>query len=137
MALVDLVIQVEAPSSVPSGLQPIAEGWDEAAAAARLASDPERAVGEALLDQQVIAGWATSTVRDLLSVRTQPVAMKEVGAVPDLRRVMAPGTGSSSSIARAGPLTTGDLRRGRTHWVYGHCGLPCLRCGTRIPATSR
>lgn len=34
MALVDLVIQVEAPSSVPSGLQPIAEGWDEAAAAA-------------------------------------------------------------------------------------------------------
>ncbi len=74
MALVDLVIQVEAPSSVPSGLQPIAEGWDEAAAAARLASDPERAVGEALLDQQVIAGWATSTVRDLLSVRTQPVA---------------------------------------------------------------
>ncbi len=43
MALADLVIQVEAPSSVPSELQPIAEGWDEAAAAARLASDPERA----------------------------------------------------------------------------------------------
>ena len=40
MALVDLVIQVEAPSSVPSGLQPIAEGWDEAAAAERLASAP-------------------------------------------------------------------------------------------------
>ena len=124
-----------APSSVPSELQPIAEGWDEAAAAARLASDPERAVGEALPDQQVIAGWATSTVRDLLLSGLSP--WQEVGAVPDLRRVMAPGTGSSSSIARAGPLTTGDLRRGRTHWVYGHFGLPCLRCGTRIPATSR
>lgn len=136
MALADLVIQVEAPSSVPWGLQPIAEGWDEAAAVARLASDPERAVGEALLDQQVIAGWATSTVRDRLSVRTQPVARGGGSAR------FAPGDGAGHRLiiinrSRAGPLTTGDLRRGRTHWVYGHCGLPCLRFGTRIPATSR
>jgi endonuclease-8 len=28
--------------------------------------------------------------------------------------------------------TTGDLRRGRDHWVYGRKDRPCLRCGTRI-----
>jgi len=29
-------------------------------------------------------------------------------------------------------ITTGDARPGRTHWVYGRGGAPCLRCGTRI-----
>ncbi|AGL18023.1 DNA-formamidopyrimidine glycosylase family protein [Actinoplanes sp. N902-109] len=28
--------------------------------------------------------------------------------------------------------TTGDLRRGRTHWVYGRYRRPCRRCGTPI-----
>ena len=28
--------------------------------------------------------------------------------------------------------TTGDLRRGRDHWVYGRKDRPCLRCGTPI-----
>jgi endonuclease-8 len=28
--------------------------------------------------------------------------------------------------------TTGDLRRGRDHWVYGRKDRPCYRCGTAI-----
>ena len=28
--------------------------------------------------------------------------------------------------------TTGSLRRGETHWVYGRSGRPCLRCGTPV-----
>jgi endonuclease-8 len=28
--------------------------------------------------------------------------------------------------------TTGDLRPGRTSWVYGRAGAPCRRCGTTI-----
>ncbi|MGH2753735.1 MAG: zinc finger domain-containing protein, partial [Actinomycetota bacterium] len=29
-------------------------------------------------------------------------------------------------------VTTGDLRRGREHWVYGRGGRPCRRCRTPI-----
>ena len=29
-------------------------------------------------------------------------------------------------------VTTGDLRPGRTHWVYRRGGRPCLRCGTPV-----
>jgi len=28
--------------------------------------------------------------------------------------------------------TTGDLRPGRTSWVYGRTGRPCRRCGTTL-----
>jgi endonuclease-8 len=28
--------------------------------------------------------------------------------------------------------TTGDLRRGRDHWVYGRKDRPCYRCSTPI-----
>ncbi len=36
----------------------------------------------------------------------------------------------SVSEAGAPQVTTGDTRRGRTHWVSGRTGCPCLRCGT-------
>lgn len=28
--------------------------------------------------------------------------------------------------------TTGELQRGRRHWVYGRGGQPCRRCGTPV-----
>ncbi len=28
--------------------------------------------------------------------------------------------------------TTGELGRGRQHWVYRRTGQPCRRCGTRV-----
>ena len=43
MALDDLVIQVEAPGSVPSGLQPIAEAGTRPQPPPVWTSDPERA----------------------------------------------------------------------------------------------
>jgi endonuclease-8 len=36
--------------------------------------------------------------------------------------------------ARPGHVTTGDTRRGRTHWVYGRAHQPCLRCRTPVRA---
>ena len=33
---------------------------------------------------------------------------------------------------RVEQTTTGDLRRGRQHWVYRRDRQPCRRCGTRI-----
>jgi endonuclease-8 len=34
--------------------------------------------------------------------------------------------------ARHGHITTGNPRRGRTHWVYNREHQPCLRCGTAV-----
>ena len=33
--------------------------------------------------------------------------------------------------------TTGDLRRGRQHWVFERPGKPCLRCGTTVRAAEQ
>jgi endonuclease-8 len=37
-----------------------------------------------------------------------------------------------ANSTRAVRSTTGDLRAGRTAYVYNRSGQPCRRCGTRI-----
>jgi formamidopyrimidine-DNA glycosylase len=38
-----------------------------------------------------------------------------------------------ASLAQGGAqVTTGDSRRGRSHWVHGRAGKPCRRCGTLV-----
>ena len=36
------------------------------------------------------------------------------------------------SLEHPGQVTTGDTRRGMTHWVYGRAERPCRRCGTPV-----
>lgn len=36
------------------------------------------------------------------------------------------------AIVHSGMVTTGDTRRGQTHWVYGRAERPCRRCGTPV-----
>ncbi|MFC4906469.1 Fpg/Nei family DNA glycosylase [Actinomadura gamaensis] len=107
-------------------------GWDAAEAVRRLARDPGRAIGEALLDQTLLAGIGNVYKSEILFLRgVHP--WTPVGAVRDLdgmvglaRRLL------DANKLRHGHVTTGDLRPGRRHWVYGRAGRPCLRCGTRI-----
>ncbi len=35
-------------------------------------------------------------------------------------------------LAIDGHITTGSMRRGEEHWVYGRRGKPCRRCGTPV-----
>ena len=105
--------------------------WDEQEAVRRLAADPERPVVEALLDQKNLAGignlWANETcflrgVSPWTPVRDVDLAR----AVRLARRMM------THALDHPGQVTTGDTRRGQTHWVYGRNQRPCRRCGTPI-----
>ena len=107
-------------------------GWDEAEAVRRLGSQPDRPVIEALLDQRNLAGignvWAVETcfLRGLHPWR--PVGTVDLpGTVRLVRRMLRHSTETTSSH-----VTTGNLRRGQSHYVYGRAGEPCRRCGTTI-----
>jgi endonuclease-8 len=106
--------------------------WDPARAAANLTARPDRPVGEALLDQRVLAGVGNVYRNELCFVcghlPTAPVA-----AVTDpLRLVSRARDMLWANRFRWNRCTTGDTRAGRQLWVYGRAGQNCRRCGARI-----
>lgn len=105
--------------------------WDEDEAVRRLAADPDRPVVEALLDQENLAGignlWAVETCYLRGHAPWTPVREVDLrSAVRLAQRMMR------HSLDHPGQVTTGDTRRGRTHWVYGRAERPCRRCGTPV-----
>jgi len=106
-------------------------GWDEDEAVHRLARDPQRPVVEALLDQRNLAGignlWAVETCYLRGVSPWTPVAEVDLRAAVRLARRMM-----RHSLEHPGQVTTGDTRRGQTHWVYGRAERPCRRCGTPV-----
>lgn len=106
--------------------------WDPAAAVARLSRNPDRPVGEALLDQTNLAGLGTIYMSETLFVRGVDPA-RPVASVPELDAVVEVGRRLlDANKDRPGHVTTGDSRPGRESWVYGRAGRPCRRCGTLI-----
>ena len=105
--------------------------WDEAEAVRRLMADPDRPVVEALLDQRNLAGvgnlWAVETCYLRGASPWTPVADVDLTAMVRLVRRML-----RHSLEHPGQVTTGDTRRGHTHWVYGRADRPCRRCGTPV-----
>jgi endonuclease VIII len=106
--------------------------WDAARAVSRLTRDPDRPIGEALLDQRNLAGLGTVYLAELLFLRgVDP--WRPVGSVLDLPALVSLGHRLlDANKARIGHVTTGDTRPGREHWVYGRAGRACRRCGTPI-----
>jgi endonuclease VIII len=106
--------------------------WDCAEAVRRLSAEPDRPIGEALLDQRNLAGIGNIYKAEVLFLRgINP--WRPVGEVPDLaavaelaRRLL------DANKERLGQVTTGSSRRGEETWVYGRRGRPCRRCGTLI-----
>ena len=109
----------------------LAESWDEVEAVRRLASDPARPLVEALLDQRNLAGignlWAVETCFLRGHSPWTPVAEVDLPAVVRLARRMM-----RYALEHPAQVTTGDTRRGHTHWVYGRAERPCRRCGTPV-----
>jgi endonuclease-8 len=105
--------------------------WDEDLAVANLLRDPARPLVEALLDQKNLAGignlWAVETCYLRGHSPWTPVAEVDLHAVVQLARRMM-----RHSLEHPGQVTTGDTRRGMTHWVYGRAERPCRRCGTPV-----
>ena len=105
--------------------------WDEELAVANLSRDPDRPLVEALLDQTNLAGignlWAVETCYLRGHSPWTPVRDVDLRAAVRLARRMM-----QHSLDHPGQVTTGDTRRGRTHWVYGRAERPCRRCGTPV-----
>jgi endonuclease VIII len=131
MPVMDLV-PTEREADVVGHLGPDLLGdWDEDEAVRRLSTDPQRPLVEALLDQKNLAGlgnlWAVETC--FLRGRSPwtPVAEVDLLATVRLAHRML-----RHAVEHPGMVTTGDTRRGQTHWVYGRAGRPCRRCGTPV-----
>ncbi|MCV7257938.1 endonuclease VIII Nei2 [Mycobacterium shimoidei] len=106
--------------------------WDAQVAAANLMSDPQRPLGEALLDQRVMAGIGNVYCNELCFVSGHlPTA--PVSAVTNPQRLVSRARDMLwLNRFRWNRCTTGDTRTGRQLWVYGRAGQQCRRCGTRI-----
>ncbi len=106
--------------------------WELAEAARRMSAQPERAIGEALLDQKNMAGIGNLYKAEALFLAGLS-PWRPVRDVPDLGAVLRVAR-RLLLINRDRPeqITTGQNGRGREHWVYGRDGQPCRRCGKRI-----
>ena len=113
------------------GPDPLRE-WDEDEALARLESKSDLTIGEALLDQTVVAGFGNVYKSEICFLRGIHPETK-VSEVSELRAVLSLGHKLINANRTTGrQITTGDGRRGQTHWVYGRGNRSCRRCGTPI-----
>jgi endonuclease-8 len=108
----------------------LGEDWDADEAVRRLAADPGRAVGVALLDQRVLAGLGNLYRTELCFLRGR-TPWTPVGELTDLpawvdlaHRLLL------TNRDRAAQVTTGRTGRASRHWVFERS--TCLRCGTRV-----
>jgi endonuclease-8 len=105
--------------------------WDPDEAVRRLAADPDREIGPALLDQRNLAGVGNlyqAEVCFLLGISPwTPVREVDLPAAVDRARRLL-------TINKEHPaqVTTGNPRRGAENWVYGRAGQRCRRCGTTV-----
>jgi len=106
--------------------------WDLDEALRRITSDPERTIGEALLDQRNLAGMGTFYRSELLFLQgVHP--RTPVSGLPGLARLVLRGRQLLlANRWRTEQTTTGDLRAGRRTYVFERPQQPCRRCGTAI-----
>jgi endonuclease-8 len=106
--------------------------WDADEALRRLRGDPQRPVGEALLDQRNLAGIGTFFLAETLFL-CGITPWTSVADVPDLPAVVELAHKLLDvSRVRGLQVTTGDTRPGRNNYVHARSGRPCLRCRTPI-----
>ena len=106
--------------------------WDPDEAVRRISAQPDRTIGEALLDQRNLAGLGTFYRAELLFLhgvhpRTPVREVKKLGRIVERGQQLL-----QANRWRAEQSTTGDLRSGRRAYVYQRMGQPCRRCGTPI-----
>jgi endonuclease-8 len=128
------LIRTSEESRVTGHLGPdlLGSDWDSDEAVRRLSAEPDRPIGEALLDQKNLAGLGTWFCAEMLFLRgIDP--WRPAGSVEDLDALADLGHRLlDANKTRPGHTSTGDLRPGRESWVYGRAGRPCRRCGTVI-----
>ncbi|CAM3174744.1 DNA-formamidopyrimidine glycosylase family protein [Saccharomonospora xinjiangensis] len=102
-----------------------------ATAVERLRQQPDAEIGEALLDQRVMAGIGNvykTEICFLLGVSPwTPVAEVDAERTVELARRLL-----SANAHRSRRTTTGMDVRGRRSWVYERTRHGCLRCGGKV-----
>ncbi|MCM3500641.1 Fpg/Nei family DNA glycosylase [Microbacterium sp. P26] len=115
------------------GPDPLRDDWDAAEAVRRLSVRPSRPFVAALLDQSLIAGLGNLWVNELAFLRGihpfAPIGATDLDALVELA---ARCLRVSATVPGMYQVTTGNARKGASHWVAGRAGRPCLRCGTRV-----
>ncbi|MFB7861430.1 Fpg/Nei family DNA glycosylase [Streptomyces sp. NPDC056069] len=107
--------------------------WDPAEAVRRLAADPSRTLGEALLDQRNLAGIGNVYKSELafLAAVTPWLPVGELAeGVPE--RLVATAHRLLEANKERPHRRTTTTRRGELLYVYGREGRPCPRCGAAI-----
>ena len=128
------VLARDAEDTVVGHLGPdlLGPDWDEDEALRRLLADPDRPVGDAILDQRNLAGIG-NLYRSELCFLAGVHPRLPVGEVPDLPRLVRRARSVlEANKERVEQTTTGDVRKGRQTWVYRRDKQPCRRCGTTI-----
>jgi endonuclease-8 len=124
----------------------LADSFDTDEAGGRIRGRPEKEIGDALIDQSVIAGIGNVYKSEVLfACRVNPfVRVKDLDdraiacLLETARKFLLANV--SEKLAAAGAMTTylGYRRTTRRDdpaerlWVYARARLPCRRCGTRI-----
>jgi endonuclease VIII len=110
--------------------------WAAEEAVRRLRRDPDRQIGDALLDQRNLAGIG-NLYKSEVCFLTGTDPYRRVGDV-DLARIVARAHALlQANKERAEQTTTGDRRAGNRTWVYRRGGEPCRRCGTTVRAVDQ
>ncbi|NHC25469.1 Fpg/Nei family DNA glycosylase [Nocardioides sp. IC4_145] len=136
LGIVELLPTAEEDSVVGHlGPDLLGPDWDEDEALRRLLAEPDRPIGEALLDQRNLAGIGNMYMAELCFVSgVDP--RNPVAAVADLPRLVRRGKQMLElNKERAVQSTTGDLRERERMWVYRRDRSPCRRCRTPIAVT--
>ncbi|MBK3645194.1 Fpg/Nei family DNA glycosylase [Streptomyces sp. MBT33] len=106
--------------------------WDPEQALANVLADPDRALGEALLDQRNLAGIG-NVYKCELCFLLGVTPWLPVGALPPERAAKLPELAKRLlEVNRDRPVRTTTGRRGQDLFVYGRAPRPCLRCGTSV-----
>ncbi|WJV45783.1 Fpg/Nei family DNA glycosylase [Streptomyces flavofungini] len=113
--------------------------WDPEQALRNLRADPERALGEALLDQRNLAGIGNIYKSELcFLLRATPwlpvgdLSEEQAARLPALAKKLL-----EANRDRPARTTTGSTRPGQRLYVYGRAPRPCLRCGTPLRAAEQ
>ncbi|UED85374.1 Fpg/Nei family DNA glycosylase [Streptomyces profundus] len=118
------------------GPDPLGPDWDREEALRRLRSQPERPLGDALLDQRNLAGVGNVYLAELCFLaRVTP--WLPVGELPDAEAMLTTAQRLlTANRERFDRTTTPPAERRSRLYVYGRAGRPCLRCGTPVRVTA-
>lgn len=120
------------PTLANLGPDLLADPVDVAGMLARLALHPERPLGDAVMDQTILAGIGNVYKSEMLFLaRLSPFT--PVGAVPQEKLQQLIEATAAMMRRNLGPgHRTTRTSPGSAVWVYERSGQPCLRCRTRI-----